>query len=305
MTKESIPNPDLYPFEPRWFETRRGRLHYVDEGSGPPIVFVHGMPTWSFLWRDFIRELRDTHRCVAVDHLGFGLSDKPRGADYHPRLLSEDLTALLDHLQLEDFTLVVHDFGGPIGLGHALRRPETISRLVLFNTWMWSLQDHEAGRAVDRAVGGSLGHALYVWFNGSARWLVPRVVDSGFTMEPEVHRHYVDVTTRGSERFGQLGLARSLIGASQWYASLWDRRSTLEHIPVQLVWGMSDPTFGASELERWCRLFPDAAVTRLEAVGHFPQEEAPAAAIAAVRGPRPHRGGSTRRWTSAPALASP
>jgi haloalkane dehalogenase len=211
------------------------------------------------------------------------LSDKPKDADYHPRLLSEDLTALLDHLELDDVTLVAHDFGGPIALGHALRRPQNVGRLVLFNTWMWSLEDHAGALAVDRAVRGPFGHALYIWLNGSARWLVPRVLDSHSELDPEVHRHYLDATSRGSERFGQLGIARSLIGASEWYAALWDRRAALEHMPVQLIWGMNDPTFGPSELERWCALFPDASVTRLEAIGHFPQEEAPGPSLDALR----------------------
>jgi len=274
MQRKLTPSPSLYPFESHWFDTSEGRLHYIDEGSGPPIVFVHGMPTWSFLWRDFVRELRDTHRCIAIDHLGFGLSDKPAKADYHPRAHSERLTTLLDALGLADVTLVVHDFGGPIGLGHALSRPSTIRRLVLMNTWMWPLSEHEQALAVDRVVRGALGHALYRWWNASARWLVPRVLGPGHRLNSDVHRHYIDVTRRSSERVAQLTLARSLVGASDWYASLWEQRATLATVPAHIIWGMKDPTFGPEELQRWCALFPDTGAIRLEEVGHFPQEEA-------------------------------
>lgn len=258
-------------------------MHYIDEGAGPPIVFVHGMPTWSFLWRDLVRNLRSNYRAVAVDHLGFGLSDKPSGADFHPRAHSERLSALLDSLGLEDATLVVHDFGGPIGLGHALQRPSTIRRLVLLNTWMWSLSEDERALGVDRIVRGATGHALYRWFNGSTRWLVPKVLGPDHCLDEEVHRHYVNVTSRSSERVAQLAMARSLVGASDWYASLWDQRQTLAEIPASFLWGMKDPTFSEADLNRWLGLFPSAEVVRLEDVGHFPQEESPARLLEAFR----------------------
>ncbi len=283
MPMKPLPNPSLYPFRSRWFETGQGRMHYIDEGAGPPIVFVHGMPTWSFLWRDLVRQLRTSYRAVAVDHLGFGLSDKPSDADFHPRAHSERLTALLCSLGLEDVTLVVHDFGGPIGLGHALQRPSTIRRLVLLNTWMWSLSADERALGVDRIVRGAMGHALYRWLNGSTRWLLPNVLGPNHRLDEEVHRHYVDVTARGSERVAQLAMARSLVGASDWYGSLWNQRHTLTEIPASFVWGMKDPAFGEAELNRWLDLFPGAEVLRLEDVGHFPQEESPAQVLATFR----------------------
>lgn len=259
-------------------------MHYVDAGHGPAIVFVHGMPTWSFLWREMVSDLSADHRCIAVDHLGFGRSDKPEHADYHPRVLSERLSALIEHLGLEQITLVVHDFGGPIGLGHAIRHPETIARLVVFNTWMWSLAEHAGARAVDRAVRGAFGHVMYRWLNGSTRWVIPRALAKGHRLTPEVHAAYVSATANGRERVGQLTLARNLVGAGDWYASLWEQRGRLAAKPAQLLWGMQDPTFGPDELERWISLFPDADVHRFEDVGHFPQEEAPRRVVTAMRG---------------------
>src|SRR5262245_1933815 len=126
-----------YPFTPRFL----GKLHYIDEGAGPPILFVHGTPTWSFEFRHLIAGLRATHRCVAVDHLGFGLSERPPDAAYTPEAHAERLRAFVDALGLERFTLVVHDFGGPIGLPLALDGSGRVERLVVLNSWMWSFAD--------------------------------------------------------------------------------------------------------------------------------------------------------------------
>ncbi|HMI89776.1 MAG TPA: alpha/beta fold hydrolase, partial [Polyangiales bacterium] len=100
----------LYPFVPKRFATREGVLRYVDEGRGSPIVLVHGTPSWSFEWRAVIAALRSSHRVIAPDHLGFGLSDKPRQGAYRPADHARRLLALFDALDLRDVTLVVHDF---------------------------------------------------------------------------------------------------------------------------------------------------------------------------------------------------
>jgi haloalkane dehalogenase len=258
-------------------------MHYVDEGHGDPIVFVHGMPTWSFLWRAFIADLRLDHRAIAVDHLGFGRSEKPEDADYHPRRLSEDLSGLLEALAVTDATLVVHDFGGPIGLGHVLRHPERVRRIVIFNTWMWSTRDDPGARKVDRIVRGFMGHVMYRWLNASTRWLIPTVLGDGNRLDASTLRAYVEAAPTSPSRTGQLALARNLVGASDWYDSLWERRAALEGKPAQLIWGMQDPTFGSAALARWRALLPHASVLELPKVGHFPQEEATAEALAGLR----------------------
>lgn len=277
-------NPTLpdFPFTPRWHDTPQGRLHHVDEGQGPPLVFVHGMPTWSYLWRRFIDHFARTHRVIAVDHLGFGRSDKPVDADYHPCTHSLRLSSLIAELGLRDITLVVHDFGGPIGLGHAVRSPDSVARLVLFNTWMWSLADHEGAQRVDRLVCGTMGHVMYRWLNGSTRFLIPKMMAPGHNLGPADHRAYIDAAPTSNDRVGQLAMARSLLGASDWYNELWLNREQIANKSAAIIWGMRDPTFGADELARWRNLLPHAEVTELPETGHFPQEEAPEASIAAI-----------------------
>jgi len=146
-----------YPFEPRTLDVDGGRLSYVDEGEGAPIVMVHGTPTWSFLYRHLIRSLKERHRCMVPDHLGFGLSDRPRGWSYRPEDQARNLARLIETLALKDLTLVVHDYGGPIGLAYAIDHPENVCRLVLFNTWMWSWAGDRRMEWSGRILGRYLG----------------------------------------------------------------------------------------------------------------------------------------------------
>jgi pimeloyl-ACP methyl ester carboxylesterase len=127
----------LYPFTPRSFSTTRGaRMNYVDEGprSEEAVLMLHGNPTWSFYFRDLIQTLSPNLRCIAPDHVGMGLSDKPQGYDYRLVTRIADIEALVSHLGLRRIHLVVHDWGGAIGFGFAARRPELIGKLVILNT---------------------------------------------------------------------------------------------------------------------------------------------------------------------------
>src|SRR6516165_91136 len=127
----------LYPFESHYFDSNGLRLHYLDEGRGDPIVMLHGNPTWSFYFRNLVLALRGRHHCIVPDHIGCGLSDKPTAEQYDFSLKSriDDLEQLLEHLNLRDnVTLVLHDWGGMIGMGYAVRHPERIRRLIVLNT---------------------------------------------------------------------------------------------------------------------------------------------------------------------------
>jgi haloalkane dehalogenase len=272
----------LYPFESHYLEVTGGRMHYVDEGSGPVLVLVHGTPTWSFLYRHLIRDLSRTHRVVALDHPGFGLSDKPRGGDYRPKSLARNVDTLVERLGLEEIVLVVHDFGGPIGLSHALDHPANVRGLVLFNTWLWSLAGTPAEKA-SRLLGGRLGRFLYTWLNFSPRVLLPSLFGDRRKLDKAVHRQYLAPFPTRSDRYAPAAFARELMASADWYESLWNRRSTLAHIPALLLWGMKDSAFGPEALERWKLALPHARVVEFAEAGHFVQEEAPDEATAHVR----------------------
>ena len=132
---------ELYPFESRFFETADGHLmHYVDEGDGDPIVFLHGNPAWSFEFRHLISELRGEYRCIAPDHIGFGLSSRSDNPlDYGPQAHARRTTELLEHLDATGFTLFLTDWGGPIGLAFARQHPDRVKKVVIANTWCWSV----------------------------------------------------------------------------------------------------------------------------------------------------------------------
>jgi len=128
-----------FPFKPNYLDLSYFKMHYVDEGEGDPIVMLHGDPTWGYLWRKFIPALSNTHRVIVPDHMGMGKSSAPEEPD--PYLLEHhifNLEQLILHLELRNITLIVHDWGGPVGLGFAVRHPELIKKLVLTNTWAFA-----------------------------------------------------------------------------------------------------------------------------------------------------------------------
>jgi haloalkane dehalogenase len=272
-----------YPFQDRWTTLGRGdRVHYVDEGSGKTLLFVHGTPTWSFEWRHLILGLRDRYRCVAPDHLGFGLSDRPARADYSPEWHAANLSELVDRLALEDFTLVVHDFGGPIGLPLALDDRRRVRRLVILNSWMWSLKGDAGVERAHRIVGGGLGRFLYRRANFSLRVITPSAFADRRKLTPSIHAQYLapfaDVEARETVLWT---LARALMQSDAHYQAMWQRRARLAELPALIVWGMKDPAFRPHQLTRWREALPAAEVVELP-VGHWPQEEAPEAVLAAV-----------------------
>ena len=259
-----------YPFVSRAIEADGMRVHYVDEGEGTTVLFVHGLPTWSFLWRHLIVGLRDRYRCVALDLPGFGLSDKPATDAYRPEDQARRLAAFVDALRLKDFALVVHDFGGPIGLSVALDRPDAVRRLVLFNTWMWSLASEPRYARVGRLLASPLGRLLYERLGFSVNMIWRHAVrDERYTRA--VHRHYAAAVTERAARHATWIYARELLGSSGWYDALWARRERLAGIPALLVWGLRDPAF-ATCLPRWRSVFRDVHVVELADAGHAPQE---------------------------------
>jgi haloalkane dehalogenase len=271
---------DLYPFRGRTYALPEGRMYVVDEGSavheGPPLLFVHGTPEWSFGWRGLIRALSPERRCVAPDLLGFGLSDKPPDADYRPERQADRLEALIDHLGLDTVTLIVHDFGGPIGLAFAERHPERVRGIVALNSWMWPLDGERRFRLTGALFGSALGRLLYLRANLSPRVLLPSAVaDRRRSLPPTVMRHYLGPFPDAASRHALWGYARALLGSTAFYQQLWQHRAALADTPVLLLWGMRDPAFGAAELTRMERALPQAITVRLDNVGHFPQEEAP------------------------------
>ena len=179
-----------YPFTGRNFAHPNGRIHYIDEGQGSIILFVHGTPDWSFGFRHLIKDLRSTHRCIAIDHLGFGLSDKPANADFTVAAHARRLQDFIDHLQLKDLTLVVTDFGGGIGLQHALEHLENVKRIVLYNTWMWSLNDDPRFAKPVKIARSWIGRMLYLHFGFSVNAMMLAGYGDKKKLTKSIHAHF-------------------------------------------------------------------------------------------------------------------
>jgi haloalkane dehalogenase len=261
-----------YPFAPHYFTTPAGRIHYVDEGLGEPVVMVHGTPEWSFIYRRLIRCMSAQYRCIAPDHLGFGLSDKPAAWSYLPADHADNLQALIDHLELSDMTLIVHDYGGPVGVSYAINRPENVRRIVIMNSWMWSLQGDPAYERA-RLFSGALGRFAYERLAFSPRVMMPLAMGDRSKLTRAIHRQYLEALPTPQARHGTWVLARELLGSSVWYDQLWRQRSRIQHLPALILWGMKDFAFKAKELERWREVFPNASVQTYREIGHFVQEE--------------------------------
>ncbi|MBI3234994.1 MAG: alpha/beta fold hydrolase, partial [Bacteroidetes bacterium] len=163
-----------YPFASNYFNINKNQLHYIDEGQGEIILFVHGTPSWSFDYRNIIKKLKSNYRCIAIDHMGFGLSDKPENYDYSTQNHSKTLEKFVLEKQLQNITLVVHDFGGPIGLNFAMKYPDKIKKLVILNSWLWSSANDPDFIKFSRILKSPLLPFLYRYLNFSPKYILPK-----------------------------------------------------------------------------------------------------------------------------------
>jgi pimeloyl-ACP methyl ester carboxylesterase len=277
-------NKELYPFEGNTFQTSNGKMHYLDEGSGEVVLLVHGNPGWSFEFREVIKQISDKKRVIAPDHIGFGLSDKPHYTkfDYMPQRHAENLAELIDHLDLQNITIVINDWGGPIGLNYALKHPEKFKKIVVLNSWLWSVKGDKHFERFSGFMGGGIGKFLIRNFNFFAKGVVKKAVINKSILTKEIKAHFANPLSTADERMPSHIFPREIIGSSDWLEAMWDQRNKLKNIPAAFVWGEKDIAFRENELLKWQELWPDAPVTKLPNVGHYPQEEAPDAVVASI-----------------------
>ncbi len=254
-------------------------MHYLDEGprGAPPLLFVHGNPTWSFHWRNLIQAFRGDYRTVAVDHLGCGLSDKPQRAI---RLADhiDNLVALVDHLQLSDIILVAQDWGGAIGLGAMLQRPQLLGHIVLFNTGAFPPWYIPWRIAMCRwPVVGWLGlQGLNLFTRAALRMTLARRK----ALDPHVAAGYLATTDTWAHRRQTYEFVADIPLSERhptWHTLAEIERGlpSLADRPTMLVWGMQDWCFRPDCLEKFVAVWPAAQVHRLEDVGHWVVEDAP------------------------------
>ncbi len=274
------PSRELYPFQSRWLRTSAGRMHYVDEGRGQPILMCHGNPTWSFLYRHLIRELRDRFRCIAVDYPGFGLSDRPTTYGYTPGEHATVMGELVTELDLSDLVVMGHDWGGPIGLAVACADPDRVNGLVLGNTWFWPA-DRRARMFSKLMSTWPLQRAII-----NRNLFVERILPSGISrkLTPEEFRHYRAVQPTPEARGGVAELPRQIIRATPFLTTLErDVQDKLANKPALITYPMRDAAFPAKAvLARMRNTFCDIKLTELPHAKHFFLEDAPHEVAAAI-----------------------
>ena len=276
-------NTVQYPFTPREFETGDGVMRYLDEGEGRPIVFLHGNPTWSYLYRGLVRALSGGYRCIAPDLLGYGLSDKPTKVDYRPRAQARRLAGLMDVLALDDVTLVVNCAGGPLGLGWAIDHPERVHSLVLFNTWLWPLVENRYAMRLSRLVGNPLNRFYYRALNASPSFILPALFADRHRITRPSRTQYLEPFRSHRERGALYTMIESLERDAEWHENLWAERDAIREKPTLLLWGDKDPIFGPDALLRFEEAFPNHTTRHFPNSGRFVPEESPKAAFEEIR----------------------
>ncbi|MBW2279209.1 MAG: alpha/beta fold hydrolase [Deltaproteobacteria bacterium] len=277
---EQLGLEEAYPFEHRFVDTPHGRMHYADVGAGDPVLCLHGNPTWSFLYREFLRGLSDRSRVVAPDLIGFGLSQKlPDPGAYSIEGHIEDVSTLVEVLDLREVTLVMQDWGGPIGLGVAMRHPDRVRALVVMNTVGFSRTPNVGLPLALRVLRAPvLGEQLVQGLGLFQRAVIPAAIARPERRTPEVLRAYREVQGSWDDRAGTLAFPRLIPrGPDDPVTRLLERSDAYLRSfrgPVLIVWGMRDRFFGPALLAEWRSRFPDAPVLELDRAGHYLQEDA-------------------------------
>ncbi|MET0391110.1 MAG: alpha/beta fold hydrolase [Polyangiales bacterium] len=243
------------------------RVHYVDEGRGPTLLFLHGNPAWSYQWRDLIAALSGSHRCIALDYPGFGLSAAGSDQRYDPGAQSRVLEAFVAQLGLGPVTLVMQDWGGPIGLGFAGRHPELVTRVVIGSTWAWPTDPSSPRGMFSRIVGGGLGELAQVNWNGFARMGVQHgiVHESSDDVVDAYVRPFATLSRRGIAAYypGQI------TGAAAYFAEVERGLARVRDKPALIFWAGKDEGFPRDELTRFQHTFPQHEVIELPDASHF------------------------------------
>jgi haloalkane dehalogenase len=272
----------LFPFRRNFLDLNGQKYHYLNEGSGEPVVMVHGNPSWSFYYRNLVTELSHQYQCIVPDHIGCGLSDKPDDLHYDYTLAQRinDLETLLDHLNIkENITLVVHDWGGMIGMGYAARHPERIKRLVILNTAafhlpdtkkfplpLWICKNTYIGTVLVRGFNAFSSIASYV---GVKRNPMPAAIRKAYVAPFDSWKNRIstlrfvqDIPLKPGDRNYQLveHIDQSL--------------QKFQTIPTVICWGLQDFVFDEHFLTLWKQKMPHAQVHEFEDCGHYILEDA-------------------------------
>ncbi len=270
-----------YPFTSMYFDINGNKLHYIDEGKGEVLLFVHGTPSWSFDYRNVIKTLKDNYRCIAIDHIGFGLSDKPEQYDYSTQNHSKTLEKFVLEKQLNNITLIVHDFGGPIGLNFAIQHPEKIRNMIILNSWLWSSKNDPDFIKLSKILKSPILPFLYRYLNFSPKFILPKSFGD-HKLSKNLLTQYTKPFANKTQRNGALAFAKSLLNDQEWFEELWNKRQIISEKPTLFIWGMKDAVIKPHHLAKFQSGFTNSTSLKLDTSGHFPQEEQPEKVIKTI-----------------------
>ena len=264
-----------YPFTPKKFSNNGHTLSYLDEGQGSPIVMLHGNPTWSFYYRNLVSLLRNKHRVIVPDHIGCGFSDKPQDYPYLLENHIDNIERLLAELSIDKLSLVVHDWGGAIGMGLASRKPDRIKSITVMNTAAFTSQRIPLRISLCRIP--ILGDILVRGFNGFAKGALTMAVTK--KMKPEIAREYIAPYDSWANRIALLRFVQDIPLSPKDQS--WDTLVAIEksliqfqNIPMLVLWGGKDFCFTRHFYDEWLLRFPDANGHFFADAGHYVLEDA-------------------------------
>ncbi len=263
-----------YPFESNSLELAGTKMNYVDEGNGHPIIMLHGNPTWSFYYRNVIKQLRGQFRCIVPDHIGCGLSEKPQLYNYSLSQRIKDVQSLIDHLKIEHFHLIVHDWGGAIGSGLAIQNLSKVKKIVILNTGAFLSKNIPKRISICKLP--LIGEFIVRRFNAFAYPATYMATAKGLTKNAKkgLLFPYDNWNNRiAISRFVEDIPLKKRHPSYNKLKEIDENLHLLKNNPMAIFWGMRDFCFDKSFLREWKKRFPQATSTQFEKSGHYILED--------------------------------
>ena len=277
---------ELYPFESNWLELDGHQYHYIDEGKGEPFLMLHGNPTWSFYYRNIIFAFKDTHRCIAPDHMGCGFSDKWQDYPYTLSTHIDNIEKLADYLKLNNINLMVHDWGGAIGMGFAIRNPSRIRKIIFLNTA--AFLDTKIPFSINLCRLPFVGDFLIRRLNAFALGALALAIKQRDRLTETVRSGYLAPYSSWADRIAHLRFVQDIpmtpnVKSYPVIKEIESKLDMLKKHPIMICWGMKDFCFDHDFLKRWRGFFPSALVHEFPEAGHYVLEDAHEKIITLVR----------------------
>jgi haloalkane dehalogenase len=281
-TRPAWVSDELFPFQSHFVEVDGAQVHYIDEGQGPVFLGLHGNPTWSFLYRHIVSGLKDRFRCIAPDYPGFGLSTAPDGYRYTIAEHARILEGFIERLDLRGITMMVQDWGGPIGMWSATRHPERFRGFVIGNTWAWPSAGDKTAERFSKLLGsawpgGFLVKRADVFVNVFMRGGIKRK-----KLTPAERAMYKGPHPTPGSRVPVHVMPREILTAHELLADVAQGLEKISDKPALIVWADKDQAFKEPQRLRWEQTFPDHRTVILRGASHYIQEDAPEEILAAI-----------------------